>query len=84
MRVNNLTSMAREYLKDYTLYKGEDIIASGTIYEISKETGLAVSSLRAYATPSYIKKASRREASKKQPYILVVVEYCEDDDELCY
>lgn len=45
--------MAKECWKQYTLYKGDMIIAEGTVKEIAQQTGLAVNTLWQYAAPSY-------------------------------
>ena len=49
-------------LKEYILYKGEDIIALGTIKEIAKDTGLKENVVRYYGTPCY---ASRAKEGKR-------------------
>lgn len=47
--------MAKACWKQYTLYKGDMIIAEGTVKEIAKQTGLAVNTIRFYASPTYEK-----------------------------
>ncbi len=45
--------MAKACWKQYTLYKGDMIIAEGTLIEIAQQTGVSVNTLRQYAAPSY-------------------------------
>lgn len=42
--------------KLYTLYKGDKVLAEGTLKEIEQQTGVSVNTLRQYATPSYKKR----------------------------
>lgn len=46
--------MKKEYI--YALYKGDKFITEGTKREIAAETGLKVSTLTFYATPSHLKR----------------------------
>lgn len=39
--------------KIYALYKGEEILADGTIKEIAEKMGIKEKSLRFYRTPTY-------------------------------
>lgn len=39
--------------KEYALYKGETFVSVGTLRRISKDTGLKISSLQSYGTPSH-------------------------------
>lgn len=41
--------------KEYTLYKGNEVIAEGTIREIAQQTGLKEATIRSYGSPSYQK-----------------------------
>ncbi len=45
--------MAKACWKQYTLYKGDMIIAEGTVKEIAQQTGLAVKTIKFYARPTY-------------------------------
>ena len=45
--------MAKACWKQYTLYKGDMIIAEGTVKEIAQQTGLAENTIRFYASPTY-------------------------------
>lgn len=45
--------MAKACWKQYTLYKGDMIIAEGTVKEIAQQTGVSVNTLWQYAAPSY-------------------------------
>ena len=46
----------KEKLKVYALYKGEEFITEGTVYDISNETGTSVNTLRFYSTPAWRKR----------------------------
>ncbi len=43
-------------MKDYAMYKGEDILAIGTIAEIAKHLSVKESTVKFYGTPSYQKR----------------------------
>ncbi len=51
-----------EYMDVYALYKGDDLIVSGTLSQISETLGIKTSSLKAYSYASYKNKVppSRR------------------------
>lgn len=43
-------------MKEYAVYKGEDILAIGTVKEISKALNVKQETVRFWATPSYAKR----------------------------
>ncbi len=45
-------------VKEYALYKGEEIIAMGTKREIAEKLGVSVSAITYYGIPSYAKRTS--------------------------
>lgn len=47
-------------MKEYALYKGEEIIAMGTKREIAKQLGISVRSVTCYGTPSYAKRTNEK------------------------
>ena len=49
--------------KEYALYKSEEILAMGTIFEIALEMGVTVETIKYYGCNSYKKKLAKR---KKQ------------------
>lgn len=51
-------------VKEYALYKGEEIIAMGTKSEIAKQLGISVRSLTIYGTPSYAKRTSEEHGKR--------------------
>lgn len=51
-------------VKEYALYKGEEIIAMGTKSEIAKQLGISVRSLTIYGTPSYAKRTSEEHSRR--------------------
>ena len=55
--------------KEYALYKGEEILAMGTIFEIALEMGVTVETIKDYGCNSYKKRLAKR---KKQPARILV------------
>lgn len=43
-------------IKEYALYKGENIIITGTIEEIAKAQGVKRKTILFYQTPTYLKR----------------------------
>ena len=46
--------------KEYALYKGDELLAFGTIKEISDQLKIKENTLHYYKTPSYIKRTSEK------------------------
>ena len=44
----------------YALYKGEQILSTGTIYEIAKDLGVEVRTIKYYGTNAYKRKLENR------------------------
>lgn len=51
-------------LFEYALYKGEKLIAMGTVEEISKKTGLKESTVRFYKSKNYKKRTSEKNGKR--------------------
>ena len=51
-------------MKEYALYKGEDLLATGTIQEIALETGKSIGLLRHVRYPCYKKRIAGRKQNK--------------------
>lgn len=47
-------------MKEYALYRGENLLAMGTIAEISKVMGIKPNSVMFYLFPSYGKRTSEK------------------------
>ncbi len=47
-------------VKEYALYKGEELLAMGTKREIAKQLGISVRSVSFYGTPSYAKRTNKK------------------------
>ncbi|MGM9923461.1 MAG: hypothetical protein ACI35R_04355 [Bacillus sp. (in: firmicutes)] len=60
--------------KIYALYKGEDLLADGTIEEISEQTGKTVDHIRFMTFPTYHKRC--KPGGKRMQMVLL-----EDDEE---
>lgn len=43
-------------MKHYALYKGEEILAIGTLFQIAEQMGIAYKTVYFYTTPSYKKR----------------------------
>ena len=48
--------------KEYALYKGEQILAIGTLEEIAASLGVAVETVKFYGMPSYLKRIKGQNA----------------------
>ena len=44
----------------YALYKGEQMLSTGTIYEIAKELNVKVRTIKYYGTNAYKRKLEKR------------------------
>ncbi len=64
-------------MKEYALYKGENILALGTIDEIAKKMGVKKETIACYKTPSYKSRIRKRDANGGNARILI----CLDDEE---
>ena len=51
-------------IKEYALYKGENLLATGTIQEIALETGKSIGLLRHVRYPCYKKRIAGRKQNK--------------------
>lgn len=45
-------------VKQYTLYKGDELIGMGTVKELAEQFGVKPSTISYYHTPSYINRTS--------------------------
>lgn len=63
-------------MREYALYKGEDLLAIGTIPEIAKEMGVKKETMTYYKTQAYRNRLKRRNAENGNVRILVPL----DDD----
>lgn len=57
-------------MKEYAVYKGEDILCIGTIKECSEFMNVLPDTIRFYMTPTYKKRVSKRKKAKN--YITVI------------
>ena len=67
--------------REYALYKGEEILAIGTIADIAKETGVKERTVSYYKTQAYQNRLERRNALNGNIRILVSLEG-EDEEEI--
>ena len=61
-------------MKEYALYKGEEILSIGTIKEIATELNVLPETVKYYETNAYKNKLSKRKKSKNTR-ILVCLDY---------
>lgn len=45
-------------VKEYALYKGDELLGMGTIRELAKKFGVKITTLYYYRTPTYLKRTS--------------------------
>lgn len=68
MNVNNR-------LKEYALYKGDEIIGIGTVKELAKITNVKEKTIRFYLNPSYKKRAMTNKGNHR-----VLIKIGEDEE----
>lgn len=51
-------------MKEYALYKGDELLGLGTLQELSKQFGVKIKSLLFYQTPSYHKRTSEKKGKR--------------------
>lgn len=68
-------------MKIYALYKGEELLSTGTIYEIAKEMNVEVRTIRFYSTPTYKKRVLERKKGKfENQRSLILLEDCNKEE----
>ena len=66
-------------LNIYALYKGEELLATGTIFEIAKKLNIKVQTDRKYGTQSYLDALSKEKVSLENARALVKIGKVFDD-----
>lgn len=66
-------------LNIYALYKGEELLATGTIFEIAKKLNIKVQTVRKYGTQSYLDALSKEKVSLENARALVKIGKVFDD-----
>lgn len=56
----------------YALYKGEEFLCMGTIYQIAKEQNVGIGTIKYYKTNAYKRKLDKR--NSKNARILIKIE----------
>jgi hypothetical protein len=51
-------------MREYAVYKGEEIQCIGTVDECAAQMGVQADTIRYYASPKYLKKVEARKKSK--------------------
>lgn len=49
-------------MKEYALYRGEEILSIGTVYEIAKDLGIKVDTVKYYGCNAYKRKIEKRKS----------------------
>lgn len=62
-------------MKEYALYKGEELLSTGTIYEIAEEMNIKPETVRFYGTKTYRARLAMRKTVKDTRTLV-----CLDDD----
>lgn len=52
-------------MKEYCLYKGEDILHFGTIEEIAEKEGVKPTTIEHYKYPAYQRKSNKKSSNRK-------------------
>ena len=66
-------------LKEYAVYKGENLVCIGTAKECAAEMGVLPETIKFYTTPTYQKRLARRKKSSAAGYL--TVSKLEEDEE---
>lgn len=66
-------------MREYALYKGEELLSMGTIMEIAKNMGVKRETIAFYKTRAYQNRLKRRNALNGNVRILVDLEADEDE-----
>ena len=53
-------------MKQYALYKGDEILAFGTIREIASQMGVKPRTIKFYMSPTYQKRGKGEKSSKRR------------------
>lgn len=59
-------------MKEYALYKGEELLGIGTPYQLAEQLNVKIETIKYYGTEAYKKKLSKRKKSNN-PRELVVL-----------
>lgn len=51
-------------MKEYALYKGDNLISTGTVFQIAQETNTKYETLMFYKTPTYMRRLEKRSFSR--------------------
>lgn len=61
-------------MKVYALYKGEEMLSMGTIFQISEELNTNISTIRYYGTNTYKRRLAKRKKSNNSRILIEVEE----------
>lgn len=60
--------------REYALYKGDELLALGTLQEISEQVGAEMNTLKQYRFPSYQKRYRINKERKRNTRVLVCLD----------
>ena len=58
-------------MKEYALYKGEEILSIGTIYQISMDLGIKIKTFQYYGTNAYKRKLAKRKVKNARELVVL-------------
>lgn len=61
-------------MKVYALYKGEEMLSMGTIFQIAEELNTNISTIRYYGTNTYKRRLAKRKKSNNSRILIEVEE----------
>ncbi len=67
-------------MREYALYKGDDILAIGTVEEIAKEMGIKPATVRYYNSQAYRRRLEKQKRTENSVRIAVPLD--DEEDEL--
>lgn len=59
-------------MKVYALYKGEEMLSMGTIFQIAEELNTNISTIRYYGTNTYKRRLAKRKKSNNSRILIEV------------
>ena len=66
-------------MREYALYKGDDILAIGTVEEIAKEMGIKPATVRYYNSQAYRRRLEKQKRTENSVRIAVPLDDGEDE-----
>lgn len=58
--------------KIYAMYRGDELLCTGTVYEIAEKMDISVSTVRFYSMPAYRKRIENRGKFENQRVVIKI------------